>query len=210
VIYIYRRTETTIQIRKNKKEERLNQRRKVGATEDSNQVVPQVNSPSTNSSIPQLISPAVLEEQRQNILGSDPELQLKAVQQFRRLLSIERNPPIQQVIEAGVVPIFVHFLQRNENPGLQFEAAWALTNIASGTSEHTRVVIDAGAVAIFVQLLLSPNEDVREQAAWALGNIAGDSVQCRDLVLGMGALTMLLRVAEVMLTHNIHYSLHTQ
>ena len=196
-----RRTETTIQIRKNKKEERLNQRRKVGATEDSNQVVPQVSSPATGASSGQQISPAILEEQRRHILGNDAELQLKAVQQFRRLLSIERNPPIQQVIEAGVVPVFVDFLQRNENPNLQFEAAWALTNIASGTSEHTRVVIDAGAVAIFVQLLLSPNEDVREQAAWALGNIAGDSVQCRDLVLGMGALTMLLRVAEV----SIHF-----
>lgn len=98
----------------------------------------------------------------QGVMGNDPATQTECTTQFRRLLSIEKNPPIQQVIDSGVVPRFVEFLQREDNPALQFESAWALTNIASGTSEHTKVVIEVGAVPIFVRLLSSPNDDVRE------------------------------------------------
>jgi importin subunit alpha-1 len=52
-----------------------------------------------------------------------------------------------------------------------------------GTSEHTRVVIDNGAIPVFIHLVSCPHCEVRDQAVWALGNIAGDSTRCRDLVL---------------------------
>ena len=85
--------------------------------------------------------------------------------QFLKLLSI-KNPPIQQVIESEVVPWFMESLQRDDKPALQYEAACALTKISSGTIKHSTV-------PIFLRMLLSPNDSVREQVVWALGNIAG-------------------------------------
>merc|ERR1719386_523629 len=105
--------------------------------------------------------------------GSPPQDQFQATQQLRKLLSVEQNPPIQEVISTGVVPRVVEFMKDITRTDLQFEAEWVLTNIASGTADQTRAVVDAGALPIFVQLLESPNEDVRDQAVWALGNIAG-------------------------------------
>ncbi|KAF6002008.1 Importin alpha subunit (Karyopherin alpha subunit) (Serine-rich RNA polymerase I suppressor protein) [Cyanidiococcus yangmingshanensis] len=129
--------------------------------------------------------------------GATPELLLRAVREFRRILSIERAPPIQEVIECqGTVEKFVEYLSYDQYPELQFEAAWALTNIASGNTEQTTVVVQAGALPLFVRLLQAPNEDVCEQAAWALGNIAGDSVQYRDLVLAHGAMEPLLQLLQ--------------
>jgi hypothetical protein len=74
-----------------------------------------------------------------------------------------RSPPISKVIEAGVVPRFVELLSANHRPNIQFEAAWALSNIASGTSDHTKCVVENGAVPHFVRLISSPVESVCEQ-----------------------------------------------
>ena len=80
-----------------------------------------------------------------------------------------RNPPIDALINSGFLPVLVNCLAVNDNPSLQFEAAWALTNIASGTSQQTQAVVEANAVPLFLQLLRSPQQNVCEQAVWALG-----------------------------------------
>eukprot|EP00298_Acanthocystis_sp_HF-20_P005313 c15526_g1_i1.p1 GENE.c15526_g1_i1~~c15526_g1_i1.p1 ORF type:complete len:522 (+),score=248.63 c15526_g1_i1:75-1640(+) len=177
-----KREEVNVQIRKQKREEQLQKRRFEGAE------------PPSTSGGQAVVVPNSFNDLLEALGSDNPVVRLEATTQFRKLLSIERNPPIKQVIELGVVPKFIEFLKRDSEPHLQFEAAWALTNIASGTSQDTQVVISYGAVPIFVSLLQSPSIEVREQAVWALGNIAGDSPGCRDLVLSHNALFPLLHL----------------
>ncbi|GFQ98191.1 importin subunit alpha-3, partial [Trichonephila clavata] len=109
-----------------------------------------------------------------------------------KLLSRDRNPPIDDLIQSGILPILVHCLRRHDNPSLQFEAAWALTNIASGTSLQTTAVVNTGAVPLFLELLKSPHQNVCEQAVWALGNIIADGPDFRDYVVKLGVVAPLL------------------
>lgn len=113
------------------------------------------------------------EEIWEGLQSNDAAKQLAATQGVRKLLSREKQPPIDEVIKAGIVPRLVEFLDNANRPEVQFEAAWALTNVASGTSEQTRAVVKCGAVKPFIRLLMSPRRNVAEQAVWALGNIAG-------------------------------------
>lgn len=123
-----------------------------------------------------------------------PELsaQLTAAARLRRLLSAD-DPPIKEAVGRGAVPRLVELLRRDSSPRLQLEAAWALTNIASGAPEHVRAVVDGGALPPLCRLLRASDSAVREQAAWALGNIAGDGAVMRDRVLEAGALAPLVR-----------------
>ncbi|GER56536.1 importin subunit alpha [Striga asiatica] len=98
-----------------------------------------------------------------------------------------------KLLKLKVFIVFVEFLAWNDYSELQCQAACLLKNMSAGTSENTKIIVDCGAVPVFVKLLQSSQLC---EAAWALGNIAGDSHECRDVVLNNGALQPLLALLK--------------
>ncbi|CAI5448463.1 unnamed protein product [Caenorhabditis angaria] len=179
-----KRNEEVVSIRKDKREEAISKRRNINvAIEEDNDNVQAAAGPFDTDLLRITVDAAK---------STDPAEQLAAVQQARKLLSTDRNPPIDDLISSGILPVLVNCLSSTD-PNLQFESAWALTNIASGTSEQTQAVVNAGAVPLFLQLLSCGNLNVCEQSVWALGNIIGDGPHYRDYCLQLGILQPLLQ-----------------
>lgn len=191
-----RRREThQVDLRKQKREEVLSKRRNFNSeaagndSEDEDEF--NTNSNSDENQFYNKLQQE-LPKMMEMIQASDFDNQLAATVKFRQILSREHNPPINLVIRCGVIPTLVEFMRDNHPDMLQLEAAWALTNIASGNSDQTRVVVESGAVPLFVQLLYSQSLEVKEQAIWALGNVAGDLADYRDFVLACDAMAPVL------------------
>ncbi len=113
---------------------------------------------------------------------------------IRKVLCREADPPIQAVIDSGVVPRLIQLTSLSFPPKVQFEAAWCLTNVCSGTSQQTLYVIENGVISSFLSLLKSSNLEVVEQSIWGLGNIAGDSAKFRDLILQQNGTEELVQI----------------
>merc|ERR1739838_55759 len=176
--------DVTVELRKSKRDDTLTKKRQIeGLTADSTD---------DEDALRENLSTASLETIVEKARSADNATQLAAVQAARKLLSSDRNPPIDALINSGILPVLVKCLEDIDNPSLQFEAAWALTNIASGTSRQTQAVVQAGAVPLFLKLLQSSSQNVCEQAVWALGNIIGDGPQLRDYVISLGVVQPLL------------------
>ncbi|NWX60614.1 IMA5 protein, partial [Promerops cafer] len=183
------RVEVSVELRKAKKDEQILKRRNISIH------LKEENPSLGQGRAAEIIQPS-LEEIVEAVNGEDTQLQLLATQATRRILSRQKDPPINQIIELGIIPRMVEFLGRADNAALQFEAAWALTNIASGTSEHTRAVVEGGAIPAFISLLSSPHMHISEQSVWALGNIAGDGPIYRDALIARDVIPPLLALVS--------------
>ncbi|KAH8865586.1 Importin subunit alpha-1 isoform 2 [Schistosoma japonicum] len=183
-----RRTDQSIELRKAKKDEQLQKRRNILLTELDETSPLKEN----QNDAPELVDyDAVI----LSMQSSDRITRFKAVQLCRKTLSRARNPPIDEFYKRGAVEILGSSLSSNHDD-LVFEAAWALTNIASGDSSHTAAVVTSGIVPKLVRLLNHSAVNIAEQSVWALSNIAGDGSKFRDIVIESGVVEPVLRLLD--------------
>ncbi|KAL3067141.1 hypothetical protein OYC64_016977 [Pagothenia borchgrevinki] len=175
-----KRISACVELRKANKDENFMKRRNISVDLSSDYI--------SN----EMVASLDIEDIIKDVNSNCRESQTRGCQAARKLLSQERNPPLKEIIDSGLLARFVSFLSMDDEPNLQFEAAWALTNIASGTSWHTQQVVEHGAVPSFIALLASPMLHISEQAVWALGNIAGDGAAYRDILIECNVVPALL------------------
>lgn len=99
-----RRQEVSVELRKNKKEDQLLKRRNIEADEPTSPL-----QESNGQVVPAIMSLDEIMDLIEN--PCKPELQFAAVQAVRKMLSRERNPPIDAVINMGLVPTLIGFLE---------------------------------------------------------------------------------------------------
>lgn len=208
-----RREEEGVQLRKQKRDDVLSKRRTLGPQTARDDMVDDDEAGLTRVDGPDYKRFPVSREMVEGLMQDDNlQLLIENAQKVRKILSKEPQPPIDEVIQSGVIPRFAELLKRNDCAILQFEVAWVLTNVASGSSQQTKTIVDSGAAKTFIEMLQSPHPEVKEQAVWALGNVAGDCAECRDYLLVSGImdpLLNLLRESEqnVTLTRNAVWTL---
>ncbi|KAF7701561.1 Importin subunit alpha-4 [Cucumispora dikerogammari] len=132
----------------------------------------------------------------------------EGVVEFRHLLSENMSPPIRAVVDSGVVPRFVELLSRkcvvysNGDEKLirniRLETAWVITNIASGSSEQTQIVVESGAAPLLIDMLSENDEEIIDQAVWALGNISGESEKMRNMIIFSNATEVVAKIGLIL------------
>ncbi|GFT01943.1 importin subunit alpha-4 [Trichonephila clavipes] len=108
-----RRNEVTFELRKNKRDESLLKRRNVPQAESTEE-----------EDVDKNLGYCTLESIVTNANSLEPGVQLSAIQGARKLLSSDRNPPIDDLIQSGILPILVHCLRRHDKASAAAIGCW--------------------------------------------------------------------------------------
>jgi importin subunit alpha-6/7 len=190
------RNETTLQIRKTKKEEKLKRRRgmeenpvDVNAKEEVACLdlgFKKVRLTSAEDTV-NLLMKKIRQFSSDTSARFNEASILEVLREIRRLLSNDDSAPhINKFLAHGLLAHLHHKIQTETNELILFEIVWILVNISSSkVSTHVEAVSTSGLVPYIANLLKHANIGVREQAIWFFANLAGDRSEYRSKLVEM-------------------------
>lgn len=134
--------------------------------------------------------------------SQNPSDKFKGLIGIRKLLSIEPNPPIQEIIDNNIIPELIKLLDSPFNEFI-YESLWALTNVSYGDEKQVNTILTHDGLNKIMNLLDSKIEELKKQAIWLLANMTVTSVNIRDLFVGQKVFEKLLII--ITSTDNIDY-----
>ena len=99
------------------------------------------------------------------LVSGTEEEQREVITNIRQASSIENDPPLGLIINAGLVPILMnyHRVKKDLPSAAKHDILWAVTNVASGNSQDTMHVISQNGVQYFLEFCNDSDEDVFAQ-----------------------------------------------
>uniref|UniRef100_A0AC35U1A4 Importin subunit alpha n=1 Tax=Rhabditophanes sp. KR3021 TaxID=114890 RepID=A0AC35U1A4_9BILA len=186
-----RRTECSVELRKQKRDDDMMKRRNVVLEEDAEEG--QDCFKNEDSEVKRVEQPgSVVIAEAVRVLSNSPDLaqMLVTFESVRRLLSKSKDPPVEEIVKSGLLNALTEGLTI-QHEKIQFECAWAITNVVSGDTSQTIEAVKTGCTPRLLALCRTGKLNLIEQALWAIANITGDSSQLRDYAISEGLLEVL-------------------
>ncbi|KAJ6231091.1 importin subunit alpha [Anaeramoeba flamelloides] len=162
---INKRKQLTIQLSQNKREQQLFKRRNFNNTDQTNTVSQEKQKEKKTPTIDEL--PSLLK----GIQSQDID-EVKNNLTSLRIMVSEKDSPLDLIIEEGTLQILIHFLYPQLDNYIRFQTAWILTNLCSGTTEQTLIVVELGFIPKLILLLDSGDANLIEQVEIALPTLS--------------------------------------
>ena len=107
---------------------------------------------------------------------------------------IQNHSICQRIIDKSLLKLF-EFASNKNQPHLQLEANWILTNLCSLGSRHNIInLVNKGIIDIFINTLNSDYSQIVEQAVWGLGNLSGDNINVKTIILKKKNIDFLVKI----------------